>query len=262
MEKQNIFAKCCFYNIACFVSEDKYYRGTRRGLTEIPDDIPNDVQEVFLGSNDITEIKANAFSNLAKFTHLYLGRNEISRIEAGASEGLDNLKYLDLRNNSLESLGLEVLDDLPRPLELDLEGNVFDCDSNSVGCHLRKEEDEKTITFVSEPSCTDGRTLFLNAYTCGGKCYLFISATGRVSRLSLSFGNSFLLWLTIYVYIANFYRPQRSWGKVRFSEACVKNSVHMGRGCTWHGACVAGGGRAWHTVNERAVGILLEYILV
>ena len=151
-------------------------------------------------SNDITEIKANVFSNLAKCTHLYLGRNEISRIEAGAFEGLDNLKYLDLRNNSLESLGLEVLDDLPRPLELDLEGNVFDCDNNSVGCHLRKEEDEKTITFVSEPSCTDGRTLFLNTYTCGGKCYLFISARGRVSRLSLSFGHSWfacLLWLTI-----------------------------------------------------------------
>ena len=27
----------------------------------------------------------------------------------------------------------------------------------------------------------------------------------------------------------NCYRPQRSWGKVIFSEACVKNSVHRGR---------------------------------
>ena len=26
------------------------------------------------------------------------------------------------------------------------------------------------------------------------------------------------------------YRPQRSWGKVIFSEACVKNSVHGGEG--------------------------------
>ena len=29
----------------------------------------------------------------------------------------------------------------------------------------------------------------------------------------------------------NVYRPQRSWGKVIFSEACVKNSVHRGGGC-------------------------------
>ena len=44
-----------------------------------------------------------------------------------------------------------------------------------------------------------------------------------------------------------FYRPQRSWGKVIFSEACVNNSVHRGgmRGCTggvcmvlFRGACV------------------------
>ena len=60
------------------VSADKYYRGTRRGLTEVPDDIPDDAKEVFLGSNDITEIKANAFSNLANCTHLYLARNKIS----------------------------------------------------------------------------------------------------------------------------------------------------------------------------------------
>ena len=33
----------------------------------------------------------------------------------------------------------------------------------------------------------------------------------------------------------NFYRPQRSWGKVIFSVACVKNSVHSG-GSTWAGA--------------------------
>ena len=48
------------------------------------------------------------------------------------------------------------------------------------------------------------------------------------------------------------YRPQRSWGKVIFSEACVKNSVHggvyvaggvggmHGRGRVWQG------GHAWH----------------
>ena len=34
------------------------------------------------------------------------------------------------------------------------------------------------------------------------------------------------------------YRPQRSWGKVIFSEACVKNSVHGG-------ACMVARGHAW-----------------
>ena len=58
-----------------------------------------------------------------------------------------------------------------------------------------------------------------------------------------------------------FYRPQRSWGKVIFSEVCVKNSVHGGGGCMaggMHGrGCMAGGmhgrrvcmvvGHAWQT---------------
>ena len=42
------------------------------------------------------------------------------------------------------------------------------------------------------------------------------------------------------------YCPQRSWGKVIFSEACVKNSVHGGGACMTRGgmcgrgACMAG----------------------
>ena len=45
-----------------------------------------------------------------------------------------------------------------------------------------------------------------------------------------------------------FYRPQRSWGKVIFSEACVNNSVHRGgsmRGCTGGFAWFYSGGCAW-----------------
>ena len=41
------------------------------------------------------------------------------------------------------------------------------------------------------------------------------------------------------------YHPQRSWGKVIFSETCVKNSVHGGAcmvgGHAWQG-CMRGGG--------------------
>ena len=64
----------------------------------------------------------------------------------------------------------------------------------------------------------------------------------------------------IYV-LYNFYRPQRSWGKVIFSEACVNNSVHRGGVCGCWGGCgfirgacmvlfggvcvVLFGGRAW-----------------
>ena len=161
-----------------------------------------------------------------------------------------------------------------------------------------------------------------------------IQRTSRVAKLWQTQNSTLLGVFSPWSY---FYRPQRSWDKVIFSEACVKNSVHgrgggmRGRGragvhgggghaqggCVvgghvWQGrvcmagghvccgGCVCGGGHAWqeghvwgacmargmcgrgcmaggacmphtppwktlrprHTVNERAVRILLECILV
>ena len=37
-----------------------------------------------------------------------------------------------------------------------------------------------------------------------------------------------VIWVQPLVKSLNCYRPQQSWGKVIFSEACVKNSVHRG----------------------------------
>ena len=48
-----------------------------------------------------------------------------------------------------------------------------------------------------------------------------------------------------------YYHPQRSWGKVIFSEVCVKNSVHLPEQRM-----------LWDMGNKRVVCILLECILV
>ena len=48
-------------------------------------------------------------------------------------------------------------------------------------------------------------------------------------------------------------------GGMHGKEACMAGGMH-GRGCVWQGVCVAGGVRG--IVNERAVRILLECILV
>ena len=48
-------------------------------------------------------------------------------------------------------------------------------------------------------------------------------------------------------FTAPYYRPQRSWGKVIVSEACVKNSVHRGGMRGWHAWQwgMHGGGHTW-----------------
>ena len=71
----------------------------------------------------------------------------------------------------------------------------------------------------------------------------FILAIGLTIVSTFGFFTNIPSWQYIGT-IANFvfpyiYRPQRSWGKVIFSEACVNNSVHGG-------VCmVARGGHAW-----------------
>ena len=55
-----------------------------------------------------------------------------------------------------------------------------------------------------------------------------------------------------------FYRPQRSSGKVIFSEACVKNFVHGGGGMHGEGMCVAvGRGEAcmvaWNSFGNKTI---------
>ena len=55
----------------------------------------------------------------------------------------------------------------------------------------------------------------------------------------------------------NLYRPQRSWGKVIFSVACVKNSVHRGvPGQVSPGRYTPRAGTPRPPVNEREVRIL------
>ena len=55
------------------------------------------------------------------------------------------------------------------------------------------------------------------------------------------------LYSKIRINVYYYYRPQRSWGKVIFSEACVNNSVHRGgmHGCTRGGVHGCTGGHVW-----------------
>ena len=86
---------------------------------------------------------------------------------------------------------------------------------------------------------------------------------------------NFAHWVAVsYIDSTHFYRPQRSCGKVIFSQVCVKNSVHReggacmaggvcGRRYAWQGG-MCGGGHAWQEKRQlqRTVCILLECILV
>ena len=69
------------YRLIVGQSGETYYKHDDQ-LTEIPTNIPSDVVEVTILSQQITTVKANAFVQLSQCTHLRLGY-KISQIEPG-----------------------------------------------------------------------------------------------------------------------------------------------------------------------------------
>ena len=111
---------------------------------------------------------------------------------------------------------------------------------------MQRHEPKKTVGEVmrenAELSTSQALPHCVFAYTPIGKFIWFIV-------FAISLGN-------YRVIINAYYRPQRSSGKVMFSQACVKNSVHKGGGCLPLPPPRA----LWDSVNKWVVRILLECI--
>ena len=90
----------------------------RRGLTDVPSDIPDDATLVHLEWNSITSLESGDFSNLHECSVLLLHANSISSIDSGSFQGLNGLLELDLSDNSLSNLeegtfvGLDSIEEL------------------------------------------------------------------------------------------------------------------------------------------------------
>ena len=77
---------CIIYN------KDGIYANIYADLTQVPNDIPEDVEYVELRENNITALRKNAFSYLNKCEKLKMMYNSISEIENGSFLGLNKLK--------------------------------------------------------------------------------------------------------------------------------------------------------------------------
>ncbi|XP_041372174.1 slit homolog 2 protein-like [Gigantopelta aegis] len=88
---------------ALFVKSQQllYIDLTQCALTRIPSKFPPSVQYLQLGKNNITRIKACAFSRNTKLKILVLAQNEINVIDKGAFGSLKDLCELRLNDNKL-----------------------------------------------------------------------------------------------------------------------------------------------------------------
>ncbi|XP_060933124.1 leucine-rich repeat-containing protein 17-like isoform X1 [Limanda limanda] len=100
----------------------------KRGLTEVPTGIAEDVVHIDLSNNLIRHLRAKDFQTARSLRFLNLSNNNIEHIDTGSLSGLLHLHELDLSHNSLHFIKYGVLEDLYFLSHLKLEGNPWVCD--------------------------------------------------------------------------------------------------------------------------------------
>ncbi|XP_055874290.1 slit homolog 2 protein-like isoform X2 [Biomphalaria glabrata] len=98
-----------------------------KGLTQIPENIPESAVEIRLEENHITQIPARAFADLTNLKRIDLGNNQISHIAPDAFTGLSSLSSLVLYGNKIKDLPLGVFNGLTSLQLLLLNANKISC---------------------------------------------------------------------------------------------------------------------------------------
>ncbi|XP_053283117.1 leucine-rich repeat-containing protein 17 [Pleuronectes platessa] len=101
---------------------------SKRGLTEVPTGIAEDVVRIDLSNNLIRHLKAKDFQAARSLRFLNISHNNIEHIDTGSLSGLLHLHELDLSHNSLHFIKYGVLEDLYFLSELKLGENPWVCD--------------------------------------------------------------------------------------------------------------------------------------
>ncbi|XP_063281517.1 leucine-rich repeat-containing protein 3C [Pelobates fuscus] len=114
----------------CYPSQEDGYKTLRCSnaqLTEVPRDIPNDTNRLYLDFNQITYLPSDAFRNLPVLMELDLSHNSLGHLDPTSLRGLtDHLHSLDLSSNKLVSVSKEVFANLKA--RTNLSGNPWMCD--------------------------------------------------------------------------------------------------------------------------------------
>uniref|UniRef100_A0A8C6KRP6 Slit homolog 3 (Drosophila) n=1 Tax=Nothobranchius furzeri TaxID=105023 RepID=A0A8C6KRP6_NOTFU len=99
----------------------------RKGLAEIPANLPEGIVEIRLEQNQIKSVPAGAFTAYKKLKRIDLSKNQISDIAADAFSGLRSLTSLVLYGNKITELPKGIFDGLVSLQLLLLNANKINC---------------------------------------------------------------------------------------------------------------------------------------
>ncbi|TRZ00870.1 hypothetical protein DNTS_034089 [Danionella cerebrum] len=128
------------------------------GASLVPRTVPSDINSLSIVNCSFSEINASMFSLMPSLQLLFIEGNRIEKINKYAFRGLRDVTHLSLANNNLKALPRGLLSDLRSLNELDLRGNMFHCDCESMWLMLWLKRSNATISdvYCATPSAMKG----------------------------------------------------------------------------------------------------------
>uniref|UniRef100_A0AAQ5Z9S6 Slit homolog 3 (Drosophila) n=1 Tax=Amphiprion ocellaris TaxID=80972 RepID=A0AAQ5Z9S6_AMPOC len=146
----------------------------RKGLTEIPGNLPEGIVEIRLEQNLIKSVPAGAFSAYKKLKRMVLYGNKITELPKGLFDGLVSLQLLLLNANKINCLRVNTFQDLQNLNLLSLYDNKLQTISKGLFAPLRSI---KTLHLAQNPFMCDCHLKWLADYlfdnpieTSGARC--------------------------------------------------------------------------------------------
>ncbi|KAA8588676.1 hypothetical protein FQN60_010021 [Etheostoma spectabile] len=146
----------------------------RKGLTEIPANLPEGIVEIRLEQNLIKSVPAGAFSAYKKLKRMVLYGNKITELPKGLFDGLVSLQLLLLNANKINCLRVNTFQDLQNLNLLSLYDNKLQTISKGLFAPLRSI---KTLHLAQNPFMCDCHLKWLADYlfdnpieTSGARC--------------------------------------------------------------------------------------------
>lgn len=138
-----------------------------QGLSEIPDDIPDEVELLNLQDNAIENLDGLLNKNFRALQTLILNDNHIKNIDPLYKIDLPKLLVLQINNNNLTGFHTGILDSMPTVFDVGLRGNAIEkvhldlTSYNFVSIHLEQNQ-ISNMNITSIPGMPSSLRVYLN----------------------------------------------------------------------------------------------------
>lgn len=138
-----------YSDYGCTLSVDRTLSCNGKDLkgTIYINDLPENLENLYLNDNNITNIQKETFQNSRKLRRIYLNNNRLQNFQDNTFATLENLLILDISNNNIEAFPDNIFSGLLSIVELHVDNNPISLPTKK--CYSNKFLKSKVLKFDS-----------------------------------------------------------------------------------------------------------------